>query len=257
MNMVIDNIDINYTMEGKGPAIVMLHGWGSNLTLFNGLIKHLSPHYTVYALDMPGFGKSEEPTEAWCIDDYVDFVIKFIKKMGITDTVLLGHSFGGKVIIKLVNRPSLDFKVNKLILMGSAGIRPKKTFKQKFKIRIYKIGKAFLKCKPIHFLYPQAFENLQARSGSADYKAASPLMKQVFVKVVNEHLEEYLPNIKQSTLLVWGKNDTATPLSDGQYMEKAIPDAGLVALDNAGHYVFLDQAYTVCKVLDSFLNIKE
>lgn len=257
MNMTIDNIDINYIVEGEGPAIVMLHGWGSNLTLFNGMIKHLAPHYKVYALDMPGFGKSAEPHEPWSVDDYANFVIKFIKEMGITDTILLGHSFGGKTIIKLVNKPDLGFNVNKLILMGSAGVRPKKTLKQKIKIRVYKIGKAFLKFKPIHFLYPQALENLQARSGSADYRAASPMMKQTFVKVVNEHLEEYLPNIKQPTLLVWGKEDTATPLSDGKYMEEHIPDAGLVALDNAGHYVFLDQAYTVCKVLDSFLNIKE
>lgn len=257
MNMIIDNININYTVKGEGPAIVMLHGWGANISLFEGMINHLAPYYTIYALDMPGFGKSEEPKEPWTVDNYIDFVIKFIKEMNISDTILLGHSFGGKIIIKMVNQPNLPFKVNKIILMGSAGIRPKKTAKQKFKIYTYKLGKAFLNLKLIKFLYPDALSNLQARSGSADYRAASPMMKKTFVSVVNEHMEEYLPNIKQSTLLIWGKNDTATPLSDGQYMEKAIPDAGLVALDNAGHYVFLDQAYTVCKVLDSFLNIKE
>ncbi len=83
-------------------------------------------------------------------------------------------------------------------------------------------------------------------------------MRQSFVKVINEILDEsYFTNIKPSTLLIWGENDTATPLCDGQYMEKTIPDAGLVTIKNAGHYVFLDQAFTVHKVIDSFLNIKE
>jgi pimeloyl-ACP methyl ester carboxylesterase len=258
LNINIDNIKINYIVEGKGDTILMLHGWGSNLLPFQPLIKHLSSYYKVYALDMPGFGQSEEPLAPWTVDDYVNFIIKFTQEMGITKTILIGHSFGGKCIINLANIGALPFQINKIILMGSAGIRRPKTFKQKLKIRIYKLGKWFLKRKLIQFLYPDALEHFQSKSGSADYRAASPLMRQTLVKVLNENYEEhYFNNIKYSTLLIWGENDTATPLIDGQYMEKTIPDAGLVTVKNAGHYVFLDQAYTVHKVIDSFLNIKE
>ncbi|PXV90281.1 pimeloyl-ACP methyl ester carboxylesterase [Lachnotalea glycerini] len=258
MNINIDHIKINYIMEGEGETILMLHGWGSNILPFQPLIKHLSSYYKVYALDMPGFGQSNEPSAAWTVDDYVEFIIKFVQEMKITSAILIGHSFGGECIIKLASHKTLPFQINKIILMGSAGIRRPKTLKQKFKICTYKCGKWFLKRKLIQFLYPDALENFQSKSGSADYRAASPLMRQSFVKVVNEILDEsYFTNIKPSTLLIWGENDTATPLIDGQYMEKTIPDAGLVTIKNAGHYVFLDQAFTVHKVIDSFLNIKE
>lgn len=258
MNINIDNININYVVEGEGDAILMLHGWGSNLLPYNQLMKHLSSHYKVFTLDMPGFGNSEEPKIPWGVDDFVNFIIKFTREMKITSAILIGHSFGGECIIKLANIDSLPFKINKIILMGSAGIRRPKTLKQKLKIKKYKMGKWFLNLKLIKFFYPDALENLQSKSGSADYRAASPLMRQSFVKVVNEVLEEhYFTNIKPSTLLIWGENDTATPLMDGQYMEKTIPGAGLVTIKNAGHYVFLDQAFTVHKVIDSFLNIKE
>jgi pimeloyl-ACP methyl ester carboxylesterase len=258
LNINIDNINANYIVEGEGETILMLHGWGSNIVPFQPLIAHLSKYYKVYALDMPGFGQSEEPATAWCVDEYVDFIIKFTKEMSISNATLIGHSFGGECIIKLANITNLPFAINKIILMGSAGIRRPKTTKQKAKIRMYKLGKWFLKLKLVKFLYPDALEQLQSRSGSADYRAASPLMRQSFVKVVNENLgEHYFNNIKPSTLLIWGENDTSTPLIDGQYMEKTIPGAGLVTIKNAGHYVFLDQTYTVHKVIDSFLNIKE
>ena len=80
-------------------------------------------------------------------------------------------------------------------------------------------------------------------------------MRQCLVKVVNEDLKPLLPRINPSTLLIWGENDDATPLSDGQIMEKEIPDAGLVTLKNAGHYAFLDQWFMFSRVIDSFLNI--
>jgi pimeloyl-ACP methyl ester carboxylesterase len=258
LNIIIDNIKTNYIVEGEGETVLMLHGWGSNMQPFMPLVKHLSPYYKVYALDLPGFGQSEEPSTPWEVDDFVNFIMKFTKEMGIEKAILIGHSFGGECIIKLANITNLPFQINKIILMGSAGIRRPKTIKQKMKIKTYKLGKWFLKLKPVKLLYPDAFEHFQSKSGSADYRAASPLMRQSFVKVVNEVLgEHYFRNVTPPTLLIWGENDTATPLKDGQYMEQTMKDAGLVTIKNAGHYVFLDQQYTVHKVIDSFLNIKE
>ena len=85
---------------------------------------------------------------------------------------------------------------------------------------------------------------------------ASPLMKQVLVKTVNEDLTDMLPNIDVPTLLIWGERDTATPLKDAKIMEEKIPDAGLVVLKNAGHYSFLEDYFTFCAVIDSFLGGK-
>lgn len=253
----VDNIRINYEQKGSGDLIVLLHGWGSNIKLFANLIDLLSKKYTVVAMDMPGFGESQEPPSAWCVDDYADFVIKFLADYDAKQVMLLGHSFGGRVIIKLNSRKDLPFSISKVILVDSAGILPPKSNKKSWRTRKYKMGKAFLSTKIMQKLAPDALEKLRVKYGSADYAAASPLMRQVLVKVVNEDLEPLLPNIKCPTLLIWGVNDTATPLSDGEKMEKLIPDAGLVKLENAGHYSFLEQQFLFNRVMCSFMKIEE
>ncbi len=257
MYKIVNNIKINYEQKGSGDLIVLLHGWGSNIKLFANLIDLLSEKYTVVAMDMPGFGESQEPPSAWCVDDYVDFVIDFLKDYNTKEVMLLGHSFGGRVIIKLNSRQNLDFKITKVILVDSAGILPPKSNKKSFRTYYYKFGKTILSMGIVRKIAPDALENFRKKMGSADYAAASPLMRQVLVKVVNEDLEPLLPNIKCPTLLVWGVNDTATPLSDGEKMEKLIPDAGLVKLENAGHYSFLEQQFTFNRVMRSFMKIDE
>jgi len=202
---------------------------------------------------MPGFGKTSEPKTAWCVDDYVDFVIKFIEKMKISKLSLLGHSFGGRVIIKLANRSNLKFELDKLVLVDSAGILPKNK-KKTVKTRVYKALKVIVGNNITKKVFPNALESLKKKFGSEDYKNASPIMRSVLVKVVNEDLEPLLPTIKQSTLLIWGTNDTATPLSDAKIMEKLIPDAGVVEIKGAGHYSFLENPQLVNAVLDSFLS---
>lgn len=255
MIKTVNGIKINYEQKGKGDLIVLLHGWGSNIKLFANLIDLLSKKYMVVAMDMPGFGESAEPPSAWCVDDYVDFVIDFLKDYNTDKVMLLGHSFGGRVIIKLNSKKNLPFSITKVILVDSAGILPPKSNKKSFRTYYYKAGKAVLSTGIAKKIAPDALENFRKKMGSADYAAASPLMRQVLVKVVNEDLEPLLPNIKCPTLLVWGVNDTATPLSDGEKMEKLIPDAGLVKLENAGHYSFLEQQFTFNRVMSSFMKL--
>jgi len=255
LNINIDGLNINYICEGEGECIILLHGWGSNITLFKSMISVLSSKYKVIAPDMPGFGQSDEPTEPWCVDDYVDFIIRFLSELNISKAAFLGHSFGGRVIIKFFERDSLPFDVTKIILVDSAGVKPKKTVKQKLKIKTYKMGKKLLGLKICRKLFPDALSNLQAKSGSADYRAASPMMRQTMVRVVNEDLTHIFPKVFAPTLLIWGENDTATPVSDALIMEKAMPDAGKVILKGCGHYSFIDDAYTFNRVIASFMNI--
>ena len=253
MRVCIDNININYIMEGQGDAVLLLHGWGSNIKLFNGIIKNLSKTHTVYALDMPGFGESDEPKEAWNVDDYVDFVIKFINEMKITKLSLLGHSFGGRVIIKMVNRENLDFQIDKIILVDIAGIKTVSSNKKTFKGQLYKFLKKIVGSKLIRKIFPEALNKLKCKFGSEDYKNATPIMRDTLVKVVNEDLKDLLPNIKNSTLLIWGDKDEATPISDAYTMNKLIKDSGIVTVEGAGHYSFLESPVLVNSVLNSFL----
>lgn len=258
MEAIINGLKTNYIVmgENKNDTVLVLHGWGANIKIYDGIIKLLSSKYKVYALDMPGFGQSDEPKEPWDVDRYVDFVLSFAEKMNITSTHLIGHSFGGRVIIKAVTRDNLPLKAQNIILIDSAGILPKKSLKQKAKIRIYKISRKLLETKILKKLFPDAVENMRKKNGSADYNSATPIMRQTLVKVVNEDLTQLLPNIKQSTLLIWGENDTATPLSDGQLMEKLIPDSGLVTVKGSGHYSFLEQPVFVNRVIASFMKLE-
>ena len=255
MNIKIDNLNINYICEGEGEDIVLLHGWGSNITLFKSMTEVLKTKYRVIAPDMPGFGMSDEPPVPWCVDDYVDFIIKFLGELGVKKAAFLGHSFGGRVIIKFFQRDNLPFEIGKIILSDSAGVKPKKTLKQKAKIATYKMGKKVLNLGVVKKLFPDALNKFQSKSGSADYKSASPLMRQTMVRVVNEDLTHIFPKVTPSTLLIWGENDTATPVSDAELMEKMMPDAGKVVLKGCGHYSFIDDMYTFNRVLASFMNI--
>lgn len=253
--MNIDGININYRDEGQGETIVLLHGWGSNIDLFDGIFKLLSPHYRVVALDMPGFGKSEEPKSVWGVDEYLNFVWKFIKELNIDRFTVLGHSFGGRVIIKMANREEMSQVVDRIILVDSAGIKPKHSIGYHIRVKSYKLAKAILGCPPVKKLFPDALDNYKKKKGSADYRAASDIMKGCLVKVVNEDLKPLLQNIKQEVLIIWGENDDATPLEDAKLMEKLIPDAGLATIKNAGHYSFLDQKYTFEKILASYMKV--
>lgn len=251
----IGGLDINYTDRGEGDIVVVLHGWGSNITLHEHMIGILQRKYRVLAMDMPGFGESAEPEEPWCVDDYVDFVLEFLKDYAPKKVTLIGHSFGGRVIIKLCSR-TLPFEIDKVILIDSAGVMPKKTFKQKTKQSVYKATKSVYSSAVVQKMFPDALENLRKKNGSADYNAASPIMRQTLVKVVNEDLTELMPNVKAPTLLVWGTLDDATPLSDALVMEKLMPEAGLVKFEGAGHYSFLDCREQFGRVLASFMNIQ-
>ena len=130
MIKTVNGIKINYEEKGEGDLIVLLHGWGSNIGLFANLIDLLAPKYKVVAMDMPGFGKSDEPPAAWEVSDYVQFVIDFLKDYDNKEIMFLGHSFGGRVIIKLNSRTDLPFTVSKVILVDSAGILPPKSNKK-------------------------------------------------------------------------------------------------------------------------------
>lgn len=258
MEMTYQDLRVQYIEQGQGPLVVLFHGWGANKELFQAIINTLAVQYRVAAPDTPGFGQSQEPGEPWSLADYCEFCKAFIEHVaGPEDeqVVLAGHSHGGRTLIRLVGSGMLQRKVEKLILIDSAGIVHEKTPKQMRRIKRYKRGKKFLSLPPVKALFPHALEKLQSKSGSADYRMASPVMRQSMVKVVNEDVREYMPRIEAETLLVWGDLDQDTPLSDGRLMEKLIPGSGLAVLAGAGHFCFLDRQYQFLAVMRSFLGI--
>ncbi|MBR5411007.1 MAG: alpha/beta hydrolase [Clostridia bacterium] len=251
MTVTIDNIETNYFDLGEKSdyAVVMLHGWASNIELFRPSATLVSSKYRVLAMDLPGHGETPEPPTDWHVDDYADFVSHFLTHFGVKKVIFLGHSYGGRVIIKLASRSDLPFEIDKIILVDSAGVRPEKSKEQMKKEKVMGMGKKLLTHTP------GILNKLQGMVGSADYQAASPLMRKVLVNSVNEDLTPLLPEIKQSTLLIWGTRDTATPITDAEKMEALIPDAGLARMEGCGHFSFLDNPALYNAILSSFLHL--
>lgn len=245
---------VTYIDQGEGDAVILLHGWGAPANLYRLIIDHLSQTHRVIAPDLPGFGGSDEPSEPWCVDDYVDFALALAEECGVARATLIGHSFGGRVIIKLANRPDRALTIDRAILIDAAGIRPKRTLKYHLKVRSYKLAKWFLGTRLVRSLYPDALKNLQQNAGSSDYRNASMALRQTMVRCINEDLTPLLGGVYPPTLLIWGENDTDTPLSDGKLMESRIPDAGLVVLSGAGHFSYAERWPQCRAVLDSFMN---
>ena len=129
-------------------------------------------------MDMPGFGESQEPPEAWDVSGYVQFVIDFLKEYSADKVMFLGHSFGGRVIIKMCSRTDLPFTVSKVILVDSAGILPPKSNKKSLRTRYYKLGKAVLSTGIMKKLAPDALEN---------FRKKMELYRSSYQKTANRH----------------------------------------------------------------------
>ena len=238
--------ELIYYQAGSGYPLLILHGWGVDAASFAPVAEYLSKGFAVYAPDFPGFGASPAPTEIWGVAQYAELIEGFCKKLEIDKPIIIGHSFGGRVAI-ILGAKGLPLK---MVLVDSAGIVPNRGFDYYLKVYSYKAGKKILSLPGLGKV-KENFIN-KNNAGSSDYKAALGIMKNIFVKVVNQDLKEYLPKISVPALLVWGDADTATPLADGQLMEKLIPDAGLVVFSGAGHYSYLERLPQFLAVLDSF-----
>jgi pimeloyl-ACP methyl ester carboxylesterase len=249
LKATIDGIDIHYVASGSGRDVLLLHGWGANLQSFAFVQENLEKHFRVHAVDLPGFGLSGEPPVPWGIEEHADFLKKFIEVTGIHNPIIIGHSHGGRVAIRYVS----ENPVHKLILVDSAGVKPKRSMKYYIRVYSYKTAKHVLSLPGLNRMKEAVLAKFRGKVGSDDYKNASPIMRQILVRLVNTDLKSYMPAIKAPTLLIWGENDTATPLSHGQVMEKLIPNAGLVVLKNAGHWAFSQKPREFLIILNNFL----
>lgn len=247
----LEGLNLHYTDSGKGDkAVILMHGWGCNHTTLASIERvALSCGYRVINVDFPGFGSSEEPSDVWGVEQYTRQIEALVKDLDVAPPIMLGHSFGGRVGILYASRNPVE----KLILVDAAGIKPRRTLKYYRKVYTFKAVKRIMYLFLGKEKAEQRLDARRAKAGSSDYANASPMMRRILSKVVNEDLSDRLSSINAPTLLIWGENDTATPLADAKKMEKLIPDAGLVSFPGCGHYSFLDNPGQFAAVLRSFL----
>lgn len=239
MKIKVKNVLVNYIQYGEGKDILLLHGWGQNIEMMKMLGDNFSDRFRITILDFPGFGFSEEPSESWNIKDYADMLEEFINELDIKKPIIMGHSFGGRVAI----RYSAEHVVEKIVLFGSPCVREDTELPLSVKIL-----KGIKKLPGMDKIGEFAKNFI----GSRDYKAASPIMRQTLVNVVNEDLSKYAKEIDCPTLLIWGENDDEAPVSDAKILEGIMVDAALIVLPGT-HYAYIENLGQVVNILNNFI----
>ncbi len=198
----------------------------------------MSDYHRVIAIDFPGFGQSFTPQTPWSVDDYADCVGEILDQIGNVD--ILAHSFGARVAVKLASRG--DARIERMLLTGAAGVKPKRKFSYYRKVVTYKLLRHFCDA-----------ERLRQKYAASDYLKLSPVMRESFKKIVGEDLTPCLDKIKCPTLLVFGEQDTQTPLYMANIMQKKIDGSALVVFEGAGHFCFLERPSRFIAVTRAFL----
>jgi pimeloyl-ACP methyl ester carboxylesterase len=237
----IKNLSLNYTCLGKGDPVILLHGWGSHYQKLMPLAKILSENnWQVAMLDFPGFGKSDPPPYPWKIGDFTDLVLEFKRKIfGRQKVFFLGHSFGGRVAIKLA--AAYPDQVLGLILLGSAGLSRGRPIKRRIFGLAAKAGK-------FAFGDSQLLRKILYRlAGERDYLVLEGVMKSTFKKVIRENLRPLLKRIKAPTLILWGEKDQQTTFKDALILDREIDSSRLVSFKNSGHLFLYKKPNIVAK----------
>ncbi len=241
MTKKVNLTDINYIQYGndKGKDIVLLHGWGQNIEMMKPLGDLLADNYHITIIDLPGFGKSKEPATILDVGDYTEIVHDLLESLKVVKPTLIGHSFGGRISI----RYGASYDVEKLVLCGAPCVKTKKELTLKEKML-----KSVKKLPGMEKLADIAKNYI----GSTDYKNASPMMRDILVKVVGEDLSEYAKKIKVPVILIWGEYDEAVPLEEGRMLEKLLSDGAMIVLPGT-HYVYLENLYQVGAIINKFM----
>ncbi len=197
----------------------------------------------MYAFDFKGFGDNRGMEYPYSLDDYVNELKEICFKNRLNKPHVLAHSFGARVVLKTAYQ-NPDF-FDKIVLTGAAGLKSKTTLKKRVKRTVFKVLKNFVPREKLKGFY------------SPDYLALDSVMKQSFVKIVNEHLDYTLPYIKNKTLLIFGENDKETPLYMAKKLNNGIKNSKLIVLSGAGHFAFIDKSLKFNLEMREFLLSKD
>ncbi len=228
------DICIKFNKTGIGRSIIMLHGWGSNKEVFNGIINKLKYKYTIYNLDLPGFGESKIDRSVY-LDENVKLLHEFIITNNIINPIILGHSYGCRIAVIYAS----IYPVFALILVSSPGVKEKLCIKKKLKIKAFK---AFKKV------------GIELNVGSSDYKNTNPITRSMLVEAVNRDLSDNMRKSKCLTLLIYGDKDKVTNVQLARKVNEKIENSTLVIIQDAEHYPFLNKPIKVCNIIESFID---
>lgn len=234
MVTTVDGVSCEYEIFGKpnrdGTVVLFLHGWGGGLSSFRGA----SIAASGWGVRCVSFAFPRVVPHDWGVYEYAACVKDFMVEQGIVAPIIVGHSFGGRIAIIL----AAQGLAGKIVLVDSAGLKPKLSVCKKISIARYHMRK---KCG-------KSLDGF----GSADYNNIDGSMRDVFVRIVNTHLDRLLPYVKCPTLIFWGNRDGDTPPYMAKRLHRGIANSILVFVDG-GHYSYVDAPYNFLSRLKYFV----
>lgn len=234
-----NNNNVYYEKHGSGSqSVILLHGWGQSTKGMDIIVNGMDLNkFTVYNVDFPGFGNSPLPTTSWSVYDYNEMLEQFISSLNISNPILVGHSFGGRISTIYASKNN---NLKSMVFIDAAGVKPKKSLYIKLRIYTFKLCK-----KTVNTFYKKRnkeyIDSLNQIFGSGDFNATDPKLREIFIKTVNEDLVPLYKSIKVPVKLLWGENDDFTPIEDAKIMNKKISNTELVIYKDAGHYCYMDK----------------
>jgi pimeloyl-ACP methyl ester carboxylesterase len=244
-------VQLNTVQLGNSDRpIVMLHGWGQNLQSLQPMGELLAYKEKVHIIDLPGFGKSAPPPEDWDTTQYADRICQYLDDNGIDRADMLGHSFGGRVSIRLAHK--YPNRVRSITLINSGGLQRKRTFKQSLRSQWVRNMRNSFKISPIY--RDELLTWHTQKYGSRDYLNAGALQG-TLVKTVSEDVTEIVKQISVPVLLLWGEADTETPVEMGHRYHSLFPNSQLITIPNRDHFMFQAEGAHLCAYyVDKFLS---
>lgn len=237
---IVDQLESSIIGEGN-PPVLFLHGWGGDLHSLDVISKPVSRHRRIISLSLPGFGRSPDPGRSWGTWEYVDAVKDWLDNSGFHQVDIVAHSFGGRIAIGL----AAQYKeaVNRLILIASTGLKPHRNMRIRF--RLFKARAYGFLSRCLGSKLSGWVRKRREQLGSDDWRNASPVMRSVLGRTINENLQVEMELIKAPTMLIFGSEDKDTVPESGENMGKHISGSEFILVPGAGHYCFLDEKGTV------------
>lgn len=232
--------------------IIILHGWSSKIEKWSPVIKEFEKKgLKVFFPKLPGFGE-KMPAKSFNLDDYSQWLKKYLEEKKLKKAVILGHSFGGWVALKFTSENPKH--LSRLILISSSGIKHSNPLKFLF-LLISKIGKLIFLIPGISLFRKPARWFFYRLIGEKDYYQANRWQKETLKKILKEHLnQEALEKIKTPVLILWGKKDEVTPIEDAYLLNKKIKNSKLLVLPSASHSLPFEEKEWLVKQVVSFLD---
>ncbi|MDE1924950.1 MAG: alpha/beta fold hydrolase [Patescibacteria group bacterium] len=246
--ITVDGLKVEYREEGSGPTLLLLHGWMSSLITFDALVERLKDHFRVVRIDLPGFGDSEQPHTSWRLVDYAKFVKAFLRQTGIEPAAIVGHSFGGRIILKGTGQEV--FAAPKLVLIDAEAGEQLDTLRPRLYKAAAKTGKA-LGAHISRELTTQLRRLFVRRDGSEYLDTAA--LSETFLNTAGEDLIDEARRISVPVLLLWGARDKMTPLADAKRLAGAIRNSKLVVFPHAGHVPYQKFPKEVADAIRAFV----